>query len=99
MSSPEITLNVTAFKASCLDLFKRLEQGKLRRITVTRRGSPVATIAPSPRAGKKKPFDEIFGSMRGLITFYPGVDLTQPVGIPDPEDQFIGKRGPDDAAT
>lgn len=91
MSEVEVTLNVTAFKASCLALFKRLEQGKLKRITVTRRGLPIAVVARSPRTGKKT-FDELFGSMRGLVTFFPGVDLTRPLDIPDPQDPFIGKK-------
>jgi antitoxin (DNA-binding transcriptional repressor) of toxin-antitoxin stability system len=80
MSQNEITLNVTRFKAECLDLFKRLEQGKLKRVTVTRRGRPVAEISPK-RAVKS--FDDIFGCMQGMVTVAPGVDLIGPVTAPD----------------
>jgi antitoxin (DNA-binding transcriptional repressor) of toxin-antitoxin stability system len=80
VSDNEVTLNVTRFKAECLDLFKRLEEGKLKRVTVTRRGRPVAQISP-PRAPKS--FDEISASMQGTITVAPGVDLLQPVVGPE----------------
>jgi len=80
MSENEVTLNVTRFKAECLDLFKRLEQGKLKRVTVTRRGRPVAEV--SPRRAPKS-FDEIFGCMQGTITVAPGVDLVEPVIAPE----------------
>lgn len=76
MSENEVTLNVTRFKAQCLNLFKRLEQGKLKRVTVTRRGRPVAEVSPK-RAAKR--FEEIFGCMQGMVTVAPGVDLLEPV--------------------
>lgn len=48
MSAPELTLNVTEFKAKCLGVLDRLSRGELSRVTVTRRGRPVAIAHPPP---------------------------------------------------
>lgn len=76
MASRELTITITEFKANCLELVRRLEQGKLKRITLTRRGKPVAEL--SPKGEKRKSFADIYGCMRGLIAAAPGVDLTKP---------------------
>jgi antitoxin (DNA-binding transcriptional repressor) of toxin-antitoxin stability system len=94
MATREVSLNVTEFKAKCLELFKDLERGRVSQITVTRRGSPVATIHRSRPAKKTATLEEIFADMRGLIAVAPGVDLTAPLDIPAPEDPFIGKAKP-----
>jgi len=83
LAPSDLTVSVTTFKAQCLDLFKRLESGKLKRVIVTRRGHAVAEVWP-PEPVVKRTFDDIHGCMRGMITIAPGVDLTEPVG--DPED-------------
>jgi antitoxin (DNA-binding transcriptional repressor) of toxin-antitoxin stability system len=88
MADTELTVNVTEFKANCLDLFKRLEAGKIKRITVTRRGLPVASIAPPPLRKKKK-FEDIYGCMRGTIQFAPDYDPFEQV-IEEPKDPFFG---------
>ena len=91
MASKDFKMNVTEFKAKCLELFKDIERGKLKQVTVTRRGHPVATVQ-APRAAKKiDSLDEIFADMRGSITVAPGVDLTEPLDIPEPNDPFLGK--------
>jgi antitoxin (DNA-binding transcriptional repressor) of toxin-antitoxin stability system len=90
MAESEITISASAFKAKCLDLFKRLERGTLKRITVTRRGKPVAMVVQRPPA-KKPTADDIHAAMGGTITVAPGVDLTEPLGIPEPDDPFIGR--------
>lgn len=92
MATRDRTLNVTEFKATCLELFKEIERGKLMHITVTRRGRPVATIVPPKAFGKIASLDEVFADMRGSITVAPGVDLTAPLDIPEPDDPFLGKR-------
>lgn len=48
----DVMVSVTEFKAKCLSLFSEVEAGE-KRITVTRRGEPVAVITP-PKARKKK---------------------------------------------
>jgi len=98
MAKHDLTLNVTEFKAKCLELFKELERGKLARITVTRRGTPVAAIERPWPVKKVGSLDEVFADMRGLIRVAPGVDLTEPLDIPEPDDPFLGKRKRGDAA-
>jgi antitoxin (DNA-binding transcriptional repressor) of toxin-antitoxin stability system len=98
MATREVSLNVTEFKAKCLELFKDLERGRVSRVTVTRRGSPVATVQRSQPLKKSASLDDIFADMRGLIAVAPGVDLTAPLNIPAPEDPFIGKPKRGDAA-
>jgi prevent-host-death family protein len=90
MADSEITISASAFKAKCLDLFKRLERGKLKRITVTRRGKPVAVVAQSPPA-KKPSFDDIYGCMRGTIEFAPDYDPFEQL-IGEPSDPFLDKK-------
>lgn len=83
LAPSELTVSVTTFKAQCLDLFKRLESGQLKRIVVTRRGRPIVEIV-QPEPATRLTFEDIHGCLRGIITIAPGVDLTEPVG--DPED-------------
>jgi antitoxin (DNA-binding transcriptional repressor) of toxin-antitoxin stability system len=85
-----MTISASAFKANCLGLFKRLEQGQLRRVTVTRRGTPVADVAARPSKPKHRSFDDVFGFMRGTITIAPGADLVAPTEAPDDWDAERG---------
>ncbi len=73
----EETLSVSEFKAKCLDLFDRLSKNRLRKVTVTRHGKPVAVVtAPaSPETEARA----VHGSMAGMVTIPPGFDLTAPV--------------------
>jgi len=89
MAAADVILNVTEFKANCLQLFKRLQSGKIKRITVTRRGTPVASISSPSRTGKKKKFEDIYGCMRGTIQLAPDYDPFEQV-IEEPKDPFFG---------
>lgn len=89
MASNEVTITITAFKANCLDLVRKLEHGKLKRITLTRRGKPVAEVSPK-NSGRKGSFADIYGCMRDTITVAPGVDLTKPVVDADDWDAVRG---------
>jgi prevent-host-death family protein len=77
MVSSELTITATEFKAKCLDILKRVGERRLSRVTVTRRGKPVATITPpgldeaAVRAG--------YGSMAGTVHIPEGFDLTAPI--------------------
>jgi hypothetical protein len=73
-ATDELTISVSAFKARCLEIFKALEARKLTRVTITRRGKPVAEVTP-PAA----PPGSAWGCMRGTVRTAPGVDLTAPV--------------------
>lgn len=56
---PELTVNVTEFKAKCLSLIDRVDRGELSRVTITRRGKVVGSLQPSqtPTAPTVETFD------------------------------------------
>src|SRR4051812_10589282 len=87
MSAAELTLNVTAFKAQSLKLFDRLARGEIGKITVTKRGKPVATVSPTRKAATT--FDELYGSMKGTAHIPPGIDLTEPTIHPEWEEEML----------
>jgi antitoxin (DNA-binding transcriptional repressor) of toxin-antitoxin stability system len=78
MTQDEIEISVTEFKAKCLGLLDRLSSRKLKRITVLKRGKPVAVLTP-PTSAKKASLESIFGCMKGRMIAPPGFDFTQPV--------------------
>jgi antitoxin (DNA-binding transcriptional repressor) of toxin-antitoxin stability system len=84
--SSHLTINATAFKAKCLDLLSRLDGGKLKRVTVTKRGKPVAVVeaARVPR----KPYASAYGFLRGKVHFAPDYDPFERV-IDAPIDPFL----------
>jgi antitoxin (DNA-binding transcriptional repressor) of toxin-antitoxin stability system len=90
MSANELTVTVTGFKANCLELIRKIEHGELKQITLTRRGKPVAELAPK-RAAKRKSFADIYGCMRGSIEFAPDYDPFEQV-ITEPHDPFLGNK-------
>jgi antitoxin (DNA-binding transcriptional repressor) of toxin-antitoxin stability system len=90
-----VTVNVTEFKAKCLDFLARLDSGTLAQVTVTKRGKAVAIVRPSPPPDIK---DSAWGFMQGSIRIAPGIDLAEPVIDEEPDDPFIGKNKADDAA-
>jgi antitoxin (DNA-binding transcriptional repressor) of toxin-antitoxin stability system len=85
-----LTINATAFKAKCLDLLTRLDGGKLKRVTVTKRGKPVAVVEPArlPR----KPYKSAYGFLRGKVHFATDYDPFEQV-VEEPEDPFLGTAG------
>jgi prevent-host-death family protein len=72
-------VSATEFKATCLDLLDKLASHQITRLTVTKRGKPVAVlIPPEPEAAPDlTPFDQLYGAGQGLITWPEGYDLTQ----------------------
>jgi len=74
VSGAVLEINVTDFKAKCLALFKELEARRYSKVVVTRRGKPIAELAP---AGSEVP--DPYGCMKGSVIIPPGVDLTEPV--------------------
>jgi prevent-host-death family protein len=66
----ELTVTATEFKAKCLDFFERLRLHKLQKVTVTKRGRPVAVVmAPASRR------DEILAELQSLK---PGTVIVPP---------------------
>ena len=81
----EETISVSEFKAKCLGIFQRLADHRLAKVTVTRRGRPVAVLTP-PETDEAQA-RAVHGSMAGMAVVSPGVDLTKPVfeGVMDAE--------------
>ena len=69
----ELTITASAFKARCLEIFKALEDSRLTRVTVTRRGRPVAQVT-----GPRRERARLWGAHAGSAVFAPGVDPTVP---------------------
>jgi prevent-host-death family protein len=72
----ERVISATEFKAKCLSLLRQMEE-KGGKITITRRGRPVAVLSPSPRKGWKSPGDSWAGKIQiiGDIVNYDTSDL------------------------
>jgi len=81
----ELTVSASVFKARCLELFKALEARKLARVTVTRRGKPVAELVPPREVARPS----LWGGHPGSVWVAPGVDLTEPV-LDEPLDAELG---------
>jgi prevent-host-death family protein len=77
MAHGEIEISATEFKAKCLGLLDRLSERKLKRVTVTKRGKPVAVLTPPKSSGQQH--ESIFGCMKGRMIAPPGFDFTRPV--------------------
>ena len=74
MSAPELTINVTEFKAKCLSLIDDLEAGRLTKVNVTRRGRLHAVMTRHPDA-EPYAFDlERFRSGLGSHRLHPPPD-------------------------
>jgi prevent-host-death family protein len=57
-------VTATEFKAGCLGILTEMEKSG-ETITITRRGKPVAVLAPAPKKGWKSPINSWAG--RGRI--------------------------------
>jgi len=64
-------ISVTQFRASCLELIRRVETGG-EPVDIKRRGKVVARLAPPPLAGdeRRKPWERLRGS--GELLAEPG---------------------------
>jgi prevent-host-death family protein len=71
------SISVSEFKATCLDILKQLDEHKLQRVVITRRGRPVAVLTP-PQSHAEA-VAGLHGFMRGSVTMPDDVDLTAPV--------------------
>jgi antitoxin (DNA-binding transcriptional repressor) of toxin-antitoxin stability system len=82
MTEAVLEINVTAFKARCLKLFKQLEARRYDKVVVTRRGKPIAELTPT--SGE---VPDIYGALKGRAIIPPDLDLTAPIleDIPEAE--------------
>ena len=78
LTTGETAIGVTAFKSQCLGLIDSVAQGKTSRIVLLKHNRPIAAIVPIQKDAEDD-FD-LWGAMRGTVTFLPDVDLTEPTG-------------------
>src|SRR5215469_12749331 len=71
------TIGATEFKAHCLQILDRLNSRELSRVTITKRGRPVAVLVPPDDA--RTAVQQIHGFLRGSVVIPPGTDLTTPI--------------------
>ena len=71
------TISATEFKATCLDLLDRLNQGEWERVEVTKRGRVVAILTAPPTQAEA--VAGLHGFMRGCVIMPDGLDLTAPI--------------------
>ncbi len=71
------SISASEFKATCLDILRQLDEQKLGRVVITRRGRAVAVLTPPE--SRADVIDGLHGFMRGSVTVPNEVDLTAPV--------------------
>ena len=71
------SISAAEFKATCLDILKQLDEHKLQRVVITRRGRPVAVLTPPESHADA--VAALHGFMQGSVTMTDGIDLTAPV--------------------
>jgi antitoxin (DNA-binding transcriptional repressor) of toxin-antitoxin stability system len=88
MSKTERTMSASEFKAKCLRVFDDLQKKRARKVTITKRGKPVAVILPPPpEKGKREPFAH--GFMKGMVIIPEGFDWDAPI-LDEPMDAELG---------
>lgn len=74
MAKEEI-ISISKFKATCLQVLSQVEATG-RKITVTKRGKPIACIVPPPPAERS---DSFLGCMQGKGAILS--DILEPLGV------------------
>jgi prevent-host-death family protein len=70
------TVSATEFKARCLDILDRLAAREFTRVTVTKRGRPVAVLCPPDPPGYAE--RGLYGFMEGTVSTPWGYDFAAP---------------------
>ena len=65
-------IGAAEFKAKCLQLLDEISERKRDAIIITKRGKPVARLAPVSEAG-----GQLYGGLKGLVKIHG--DLTEPL--------------------
>ncbi len=81
------TISASDFKARCLDIFDRLTDRTLQKVTITKRGRPVGVLMAPPRNADS--VRDLHGFMRGSVIVPDDVDLTAPIA----EERFSAEDG------
>ena len=87
MDTGEI-IGASEFKARCLEILDRLSAREVSRVTITKRGRPVAVLLPPEDA--QDAVRQIHGFLRGSVVIPRGTDLTAPT-LDEPFDAAEGR--------
>jgi prevent-host-death family protein len=87
MDTGEI-IGASEFKARCLEILDRLSAREVSRITITKRGRPVAVLLPPEDA--QDAVRQIHGFLRGSVVIPRGTNLTAPT-LDEPFDAAEGR--------
>lgn len=71
-----LTMNVTEFKARCLQLLDKLASHEIEEVTITKRGRVVGVVKAPPT--DTETWAEWRASMRGRVIMEEGFDPTAP---------------------
>jgi hypothetical protein len=71
------TISASHFKARCLEIFDRLADRSLERVTITKRGRVVGVLLPPDT--EVDAIRQLHGFLRGSVVVPPGIDLTEPI--------------------
>jgi prevent-host-death family protein len=83
----EETIGAAEFKAHCLEILDRLNAREVSRITITKRGRPVAVLVPPEDT--RDAVRRVHGFLRGSVVISPDTDLTAPTA----DEPFDAARG------
>ena len=82
------TIGAAEFKPRCLEILDRLSAREVSRVTITKRGRPVAVLVPPDDA--QDAVRRIHGFLRGSVVIPPETDLTAPA-LDQPFDAADGR--------
>jgi antitoxin (DNA-binding transcriptional repressor) of toxin-antitoxin stability system len=71
------TISASDFKARCLEIFDRLADRTLERVTITKRGRVVGVLLPPD--SEADAVRRLHGFMRGTVVVPLEIDLTEPI--------------------
>jgi prevent-host-death family protein len=84
----EETIGAAEFKAHCLEILDQVAARAVARVTITKRGRPVAMLVPLQ--DEQDAVRRIHGFLRGSVVLPKGVDLTAPK-LEEPFDAACGR--------
>ena len=82
------TIGAAEFKAHCLEILDRLSAREISRVTITKRGRPVAVLLPPEDT--RESVRRVHGFLRGSVIIPAGTDLTAPT-VDEPFDAAEGR--------
>ena len=81
-------VSATEFKAKSLALIDEMQRSG-EPLTVTRRGKPSIKLVAERAEKPRRKIEEVFGSLKGTVTWAPGVDPTASVLDDDWEEKWL----------